>query len=122
MYENMNYNDKYRLRTKLFAVDIILFYSQNCKQSVELRVIGKQLLRSGTSVAANFRAVTRARSDAERYSKMCIVVEEIDETQFWFELIEEAKLLSINTFINLKAEIEELVKIFTASKANMKKQ
>lgn len=121
MYDNLNYNDKYRLRTKRFAVEIILFYAKHCKQTEELRVIGKQLLRSGTSVAANFRAVTRARSDAERFSKMCIVVEEIDETQFWFELIEEANLLPLSIFLNLKNEIEELVKIFTASKANMKK-
>ncbi len=52
---------------------------------------------------------------------MCIVVEEIDETQFWFELIEEAELLEKSTFSYLKNEITELVKIFTASKANMKK-
>jgi len=52
---------------------------------------------------------------------MCIVVEEIDETQFWFELIEEAELLPLNTFHLLKNEIDELVKIFTTSKANMKK-
>ncbi|HJV78010.1 MAG TPA: four helix bundle protein [Paludibacter sp.] len=82
MSENLDYNEKYRLRTKRFAVAIILFYSKHCKQTEELRVIGKQLLRSGTSVAANFRAVTRGRSHAERFSKMCIIVEEIDETQF----------------------------------------
>jgi len=70
-------------------VAIILFYAKYCKQSEELRVIGKQLLRSGTSVAANFRAFTRGRSHAERFSKMCIVVEEIDETQFWFELMKK---------------------------------
>jgi four helix bundle protein len=121
MYDNLNYNEKYRLRTKRFAVEIILFYSKYCKQTEELKVIGKQLLRSGTSVGANFRAVTRARSDAERFSKMCIVVEEIDETQFWFELIEEAKLLPVITFQQLKDEIDELVKIFTTSKTNMKK-
>lgn len=121
MSENLDYNEKYRLRTKKFAVAIILFYAKYCKQTEELRVIGKQLLRSGTSVAANFRAVTRGRSHAERFSKMCIVVEEIDETQFWFELIEEAELLDKSTFTSIKNEIDELVKIFTASKANMKK-
>ena len=121
MMESLDYNEKYRQRTKKFAVAIIVFYAKHCKQTEELRVIGKQLLRSGTSVAANFRAVTRARSHAERFSKMCIVVEEIDETQFWFELIEEAELLEKSTFSNLKNEINELVKIFTASKANMKK-
>jgi four helix bundle protein len=65
---------------KKFAVSIILFYSKYCKQSEELRVIGKQLLRSGTSIAANFRAFTRGRSEAEKYSKLCIVVEETYET------------------------------------------
>jgi len=121
MLDNLDYNEKYRQRTKKFAVAIILFYAKYCKQTEELRVIGKQLLRSGTSVAANFRAVTRGRSHAERFSKMCIVVEEIDETQFWFELIEEAELLHRSSFLNLKNEIDELVKIFSASKANMKK-
>ena len=121
MSENLDYNEKYRLRTKRFAVAIILFYSKHCKQTEELRVIGKQLLRSGTSVAANFRAVTRGRSHAERFSKMCIVVEEIDETQFWLELIEEADLLDKSTFGDIKKETDELVKIFSASKANMKK-
>lgn len=86
-----------------------------------MRVIGKQLLRSGTSVAAYFRAFTRGRSHAERYSKMCIVVEEADKTQFWLELIEEAQLLENSTFQSIKSEIDELVKIFSASKANMKK-
>lgn len=52
---------------------------------------------------------------------MCIVVEEVDETQFWFELIEEAQLLYKSIFLDIKNEIDELVKIFTASKANMKK-
>lgn len=52
---------------------------------------------------------------------MCIVVEEADETQFWLELIEETQILEISTFQNIKTEIDELVKIFSASKANMKK-
>jgi len=52
---------------------------------------------------------------------MCIVVEEIDETQFWFELIEEANLLEQSAYADIKNEIDELVKIFTTSKANMKK-
>jgi four helix bundle protein len=121
MLEPLDYNEKYRRRTKKFAVAIIHFYAKYCKQTEELRIIGKQLLRSGTSVAANFRAVTRSRSHPERFSKMCIVVEEIDETQFWFELIEEAELLEQSTYTDIKNEIDELVKIFTSSKANMKK-
>ena len=120
MERQSDYNVKYRERTKKFAVQIVLFYAANCKQSEELRVIGKQLLRSGTSVAANFRAFTRGRSDAEKYAKLCIVVEEADETQFWLELIEEAKLLDNSKLIALKNEIDELVKIFTVSKYKMK--
>ncbi len=76
------FNQNLRARTKKFAVSIILFYAKYCKQTEELRVIGKQLLRSGTSVAANFRAFTRGRYEAEKFSKLCIVVEETDETQF----------------------------------------
>ena len=117
----LDYNEKYRLRTKKFAVAIVLFYAMYCKKTEELRVIGKQLLRSGTSVAANFRAFTRGRSHAERYSKMCIVVEEADETQFWLELIDEARLLEASTYESLRNEIDELVKIFSTSKMNMKK-
>jgi len=53
-----DYNVKYQERTKKFAIQIVLFYAAYCKQSEELRVIGKQLLRSGTSVATNFRTFT----------------------------------------------------------------
>lgn len=121
MTDYSNFNDKYRDRTKKFAVSVILFYAKHCKQSEELRVIGKQLLRSGNSVAANFRAFTRGRSDAEKFSKLCIVVEETDETQFWFELIEEANLLDKSIYIEIKNEADELIKIFTATKYKMKK-
>ncbi|MEI6555981.1 MAG: four helix bundle protein [Paludibacter sp.] len=120
MNQYSDFNEKYRERTKKFAVSIILFYAKYCKQTEELRVIGKQLLRSGTSVAANFRAFTRGRSESEKFSKLCIVVEETDETQFWLEIIEEANLLEINTFQNLKNEADELIKIFTATKNKMK--
>ena len=116
MEESFDFNTKFRLRTQKFAVLIIKFYANDCKKTDELRVIGKQLLRSGTSVASNFRAFTRGRSEAEKFSKLCIVVEEADETQFWFELIEEAELINLSEFKNLKDEITELVKVFTALK------
>lgn len=121
MNQYSDYNEKFRTRTKKFAVSIILFYAKYCKQTEELRIIGKQLLRSGTSVAANFRAFTRGRSESEKFSKLCIVVEETDETQFWFELIEEANLLEKSTYECIKNEADELIKIFTATKNNMKK-
>ena len=120
MNQYSDYNEKYRERTKKFAVAVIQFYAKHCKQTEELRIIGKQLLRSGTSVAANFRAFTRGRSEAEKFFKLCIVVEETDETQFWFELIEEANLLDISTFQHIKNEADELIKIFTATKNKIK--
>jgi four helix bundle protein len=116
----MDFNQKYSLRSKVFAVNIIHFYSNNCKKNEELRVIGKQLLRSGTSVAANFRAYTRGRSKAERFAKICIVVEEADETLFWLELLEEASLIDLSIFASLKQEALELLKIFSSTKFNLK--
>jgi len=120
MLETLDYNEKYRRRTKKFAVAIILFYVRHCKQTEELRIIGKQLLRSGTSVAANFRAYTRGRSVNVRFSKMCIVVEEVDETLFWFDLIEEAELLDNTLFSSIKDESLELLKIFSVTKSKIK--
>jgi len=113
------YSRKYCLRTKKFAVDAVLFFAEHCKRTEELRIIGKQLLRSATSVGANFRAFARGRSNAERYSKMCIVVEEADETLFWLEIIEEANLIQPQLLSNLKQEAEELVKIFAVSRTNL---
>jgi len=120
MNEIIDYNQKYSLRTKKFAVSIIKFYANHCKKTEELRIIGKQFLRSGTSVAANFRAYSRGRSVAERFSKMCIVVEETDETLFWFELIEEAELLDNSIFSAIKQESFELLKIFSVTKSKLK--
>ncbi len=116
-----DFNEKYRQRTKKFAISIVLLYVNHCKKSEELRVLGKQLLRSGTSVAANFRAFTRGRSDAEKFSKLCIVVEEADETQFWIELIEESMLIDKAVLNDIQSEITELTKIFTVTKNNFKK-
>ena len=75
--------------------------------------MGKQLFRSATSVAANYRAAGRARSKAEFISKLSIVVEEADETLFWLELLEESKLCKNP---ELKKEAAELLYIFSASR------
>ncbi|NDV46310.1 four helix bundle protein [Paludibacter sp. 221] len=120
MGEVLNFNDVFQTRTKKFAIAIIHFYAENCKKSEELRIIGKQLLRSGTSVAANFRAYIRGRSDAERFAKMCIVVEETDETFFGLELLEESELIDQNLVSNLKNESFELLKVFSSVRAKMK--
>ena len=78
-----------RQRTKRFASLIIRFYCTLPKNRMECQVIGKQLLRSGTSVAANYREASRARSNAEFISKIELCVQEADETTLWLELLRE---------------------------------
>ena len=82
--------------------------------------MGKQLLRCGTSVAANYRAVCRARSRAEFVARMGIVVEEADESVFWLELIGEAGLLSNERMKDLLSEAQQLTAIFTAAQRTAK--
>ena len=89
--EQIAFNELFRKKTKQLTLSIMRFYS-NLSKNDEVRIIGKQLIRSSTSVAANFRAVCVARSVKERYSKLCIVVEEADEALFWLELLAESHL------------------------------
>src|SRR5437763_16937736 len=80
-----------------------------------IRIIGRQFLRSGTSLAANYRAACRARSTADFISKIAVVTEEADETLFWFELLTESQLINIKLIQPLISECDELLKIFSAS-------
>lgn len=97
-------------RTKTFALNTILLF-QSLPKTEEARIIGRQLLRSSTSVAANYRATCRARSEAEFFSKISIVVEESDESLFWLEILQDSKIVSLDSIQKLKNEAEELVKI-----------
>jgi len=80
---------EFRARTKAFAGSVIRFYMGLDKQKEELRVIGRQMIRSGTSVAANYREASRARSDDEFVSKIDICCQEADETPLWLELLRD---------------------------------
>jgi len=84
-------------------------------------VIGKQLLRSATSVGANYRAACRARSKQEFISKIKIVEEESDETLYWLELIQELKLFRHEQISELIKEADELTAIFTSTAKSTKK-
>jgi four helix bundle protein len=106
--------EQLRERSKRFAIRIIRLF-RVLKQPEEARVIGRQLLRSGTSIAANYRAVCRARSRAEFVSKMGVVVEEADETVFWLELLVESEILPKTRLAPLIDEATQLVSIFSAS-------
>ena len=101
-------------RTKQFAIRIVAVV-KSLPRSREGDVIGKQLLRSGTAVAANYRAVCRARSKAEFISKMSIVVEEADETAFWLELLTDTGLIPVGKLGLLLKEANELLAICAAS-------
>lgn len=108
-----------KLRTKQFAIRIVAV-SRSLPRSREADVIGKQLLRSGTAVAASYRAVCRARSKAEFISKISIVVEEADETVFWLELLGDTGLASATKLTLLLKEANELVAICAASLSTAK--
>lgn len=102
-------------RTKQFAVDTIRFVNSLPKSKAN-DVISYQVLKSATSVAANYRASLRGRSSAEFISKLNIVLEEADESMFWFEIIEETnEKLDKNILKTLHKESDELTAIFTTS-------
>ena len=107
-------------RTKAFALRIVRLI-MSLPSGMESRVIGNQLLRSGTSVAANYRAVCRARSRAEFLSKIGIVIEEADESAFWLELLVESGIVPESKLANLLTEANQLVAIFNASKTTAKR-
>jgi four helix bundle protein len=108
-------------RTKKFAIRIIKAFSRVPKDEAS-RIIGRQFLRSGTSLAANYRAACRARSAADFISKISIVAEETDETLFWFELMVEADLVEPRLVESLISESAELLKIFSASLGTAKRR
>src|SRR5256885_7834661 len=106
--------EQLRERTKQFALRIVRLF-RSLPKTDEARVLGKQVLRSGTSVAANYRAICRARSKAEFIAKMGTVVEEADETVFWLELLVETGTVPKVRMQDLLGEANELLAIFAAS-------
>ena len=120
-FTKTDFVNAFRQRTKLAALRVIKLY-QGLPSSVEAQVIGKQLLRSATSVAANYRAVCRARSGGEQYAKLCICVEEADETQFWLELLEESGLIASNRLAHLKQEFLEIVSVLEKARSTHRGQ
>lgn len=103
-----------RIRTKQFAIRIVRLY-RALPRYEEARVIGRQLLRSGTSVGANYRAACRGRSRAEFLAKLGIVLEEADETLYWLELLQESEVVSSRRLAPLLQEAKELTAIFVSS-------
>jgi four helix bundle protein len=108
-----------RDRTKAYALRVIRLF-RSLPRSIEAQVMGKQLLRSGTSVAANYRAACRARSRAEFLSKLCIVLEEADESTLWIELLVESGTLKKDKVEKLLDESRGFTAIFTAATSTMR--
>ena len=119
MERDYKFREVMQQRTKQFALRIIKLY-QALPKSGEAQVIGKQLLRSGTSVGSNYRASCRARSSKEFYSKLSIVIEEADETMFWLELLSESGIIKAALLHDIINETEEIVKILVSARKTIK--
>ena len=108
-------------RTKAFALQIIRLYVALPK-TTEAQVIGKQILRSGTSVGAHVREGKRSRSDAELISKIEGALQELEETVYWMELLVEAEIVRADRMKHLLAEADELTAILVTSSKTLKKR
>lgn len=116
MTEKQIFVEKLKLKTKKFAIDIILF-CDSLKAKKASSVITYQLVKSATSTGANYRAACRARSKKEFFSKLCVVVEEADESVYWLELIKETGLSNNpRNLENVRKEAIEITKILGKAK------
>jgi four helix bundle protein len=107
-------NENLKQRTRKFALDVIKLVEKLPRDMVS-EVLGKQLLRSGTSVAANYRSATRAKSSADFINKMSIVEEEADESVLWIDLLESSNRLKTDAAQPRMKEAGELTAIAIAS-------
>ena len=106
--------EELKRRSKQFGLRVMRLAAELPRGRVE-DTIGRQLVRSGTSVGANYRSACRARSRADFASKVAVAEEEAEETAYWLELVVEGKLMAANRVTALLREAEELTAIFAAS-------
>jgi len=112
--------EQLKRRTQRFAIDVI-FLCRRFPRTLDGYVVGKQLIKSATSTAANYRAACRSRSRNDFASKIAVVNEEADESQFWLEVTIAAKMVDNGEAKRLLAEASELTAIFTASRSTVKR-
>src|ERR1700720_677160 len=108
----MRLSEEFRDRTKRYASAVVQFYVRLPRARKEVDVLGHQLLRSGTSVAAHTREASRARSDAEFCSKLDGALQEADESALWLELLRDDCGITAKQLTDLIAETDELMSIF----------
>jgi len=113
--QKSEFAEAFRSRTKKFVIDSIKFY-RTLPNTEEAKIIGRQLLRSSSSVGANYRAACRARSKAEFHSKLSTVVEEADESVFWMEILVEADIVTPSQLNYLSDEANQILRIVSASR------
>src|ERR1035437_1795196 len=111
----VQFNEQLRERTMNLAAEVRDLLKSKIISSID-RPILQQIIRSSSSVAANYRSATRGRSDAEFYSKLCIVVEECDETKFWLDYLVRLRVLNESETEVLRDEAEQLVRLFRSIK------
>ena len=113
--------ERFKARTKKLALDIIQLV-ESLPRSRTADVIGRQLLRCGTSVGANYRAACRGRSKADVIAKLAIVEEEADETTYWIELLVESHIVSPSQVNGLLKETNEIIAMTVASIKTLREQ
>lgn len=118
----MSKSDEMRVRTRRFGGSVVRFYVSLDKKREELRVLGKQMLRAGTSVGANYREASRARSDSEFVAKIELCAQEADETQYWLELLRDDCGLHSPELEKIWTEADELIRIFVTMSKNTKQR
>lgn len=118
--EKAEFIEKFKARTKQLSIEVIKFYDQ-LQKTDSIRIIGKQLIRSVTSTAANYRAACIARSQAEFFAKMSIVTEEADETIYWLEVLRDTDLANKEIVDPLIQEATEISKVVSRARKNAKR-
>ena len=113
-------NEGLRSRTKRFGLRVIRAYSSLQRRDDVQQILGRQTLRSGTSIGAQYREACRARSTAEFVSKMNSALQELDETAYWFEMLVESGAVTKRKLENLMEEADELIAIFVTCIRNAK--
>ena len=113
--------EQIKKRTKLIGIEIIKLIDE-LPNKPSAWIIAKQIVRSSTSVGANYRAACRAKSDSDFINKLKIVEEEADETLYWLEVLEESGLINSARIVNVKKEVNEITAIVVASIKTMRQK
>ena len=116
----MDLTEQIKDRTKKIGLDVIKMVGDMPAGNIALRAVSAQIVRSATSIGANYRAACRAKSDADFLNKLKIVEEETDETLYWLEILEDGNFVDSSSLDELKKETNEILSIVVASIKTLK--